>query len=196
MAITFPPSPSPGDIYTDPVTSRQWEWDGTVWNSVPDVIGSANQVIFNDALGDPTGSANLTFDGSTLTVTSSVAASGTMAVGQTSVATNTDFDLNGSYAQTVVSVPALSIDCSAGNYFTKTINGASTFTFDNVPSARSYSFTLELTVTSGSATWPITVEWPGGSAPTLTAAKTHLIIFVTDDGGTRWRGAALVDYAT
>jgi hypothetical protein len=30
----------------------------------------------------------------------------------------------------------------------------------------------------------------------LTTAKTHLLIFVTDDGGTRWRGAALVDYAT
>jgi hypothetical protein len=196
MAITFPPSPSPGDVYTDPSTGRQWEWDGTVWNSVPDAIGSANQVIFNDALGDPTGSANLTFDGSKLTVTSTVAASTSMAIGQTSVAANTDLDLNGTYAQTIISVPALSIDCSSGNYFTKTISTTSTFTFDSVPSSRSYSFTLELTVSSGSVNWPGTVTWPGGSAPTLSTGKTHLLFFVTDDGGSRWRGSSLVDYTT
>ena len=38
------------------------------------------------------------------------------------------------------------------------------------------------------------VKFPLDTAPTLTAGKTHLFIFVTDDGGTRYRGAALVDY--
>ena len=89
---------------------------------------------------------------------------------------------------------ALSVDCSAGNYFTKTINGASTFTFDSVPASRAYAFALELTHTSGAVTWPTTVKWPADTAPTLTAGKTHIFIFVTDDGGTRWRGASLVDY--
>jgi hypothetical protein len=32
------------------------------------------------------------------------------------------------------------------------------------------------------------------AAPTLTTGKTHLFFFVTDDGGTRYRGSALVDY--
>jgi hypothetical protein len=102
--------------------------------------------------------------------------------------------VNGSYRGNIVAVSALDIDCSAGNYFTKTISANSTFTFSSVPASRSYSFTLELTHTSGTVTWPAAVKWPGDTAPTLTTGNTHLFMFVTDDGGTRWRGAALVDY--
>lgn len=102
---------------------------------------------------------------------------------------------NGSVRGNVIAMGALSVDCSAGNYFTKTISGASTFTFDNVPSG-AYGFTLELTHTSGTVTWPSSVKWPSDTAPTLTTGKTHLFMFVTDDGGTRWRGAALADYVS
>lgn len=98
------------------------------------------------------------------------------------------------YVGTVAAVPALNLDCATSNYFTKTINANSTFTVSNVPATGSYSLTLELTHTSGTVTWWSGVEWKGGTAPTFTAGKTHLFMFVTDDGGTRWRGAALVDY--
>jgi hypothetical protein len=101
---------------------------------------------------------------------------------------------NGSVRGNVVAVAALDIDCSAGNYFTKTISGASTFTFSNAPASRSFAFTLELTHTSGAVTWPTEVKWPGDTAPEITDGATSLFVFVTDDGGTRWRGAALVDY--
>lgn len=101
---------------------------------------------------------------------------------------------NGSTRSNIVVVAALNIDCSLGNYFTKTINGASTFTFSNAPASRAYAFTLELTHTSGAVTWPASVVWPGNTAPTLTAGKTHLFTFVTDDGGTRWRGVVNADY--
>jgi hypothetical protein len=104
--------------------------------------------------------------------------------------------VNGSYRGNIVAVAALDIDCAAGNYFTKTINANSTFTFSNVPATRAYGFTLELTVTSGTVTWPTSVKFPGSVSPILTAGKTHLVMFVTDDGGTRWRGAALTDYET
>lgn len=104
--------------------------------------------------------------------------------------------VDGSFRANVTAVAALDIDCALGNYFTKTINGNSTFTFSNVPASRSYGFTLELTVTSGTVTWPAAVKWPSNFAPTLTAGKTHLIMFITDDGGSRWRGAALTDYDT
>jgi hypothetical protein len=103
-------------------------------------------------------------------------------------------DISGSYRSNIVAVPALDINCSTGNYFTKTINATSTFTFSNVPSSRAYSFTLELTHTSGSITWPTAVRWPSNTAPTLTTGRTHLFMFVTDDGGTRWRGSALANY--
>jgi hypothetical protein len=136
-----------------------------------------------------------TIAGSTAIGTSgNIATTGALAVGQSSAAANTDLDVAGTYAQTVVAVSALDIDCSTGNYFTKTINGASTFTVSNVPASRAYSFTLELTHTSGTITWFSGVEWPGGTAPTLTTGKTHLFLFVTDDGGTRWRASSLINY--
>lgn len=94
----------------------------------------------------------------------------------------------------VTAVAALDLDCSTSNYFTKTINGNSTFTFSSIPSTGSFSFTLELTHTSGTITWPTSVKWNKDTAPTLTTGKTHLFMFVTDDGGTRFRGSALVDY--
>ena len=100
-----------------------------------------------------------------------------------------------SYKTTANAVSALAIDIATGNYFTKTINGNSTFTFTNPPASGTVgSFTLELTHTSGTVTWPSSVKFPADTAPTLTAGKTHLFMFVTDDGGTRYRGAALADY--
>ena len=118
---------------------------------------------------------------------------GNVGVGVTPVAR---LDLNGNQASNIVAVAALDINCSLGNFFTKTINGASTFTFSTVPASRAFGFTLELTHTSGAVTWPASVAWPANTAPTLTTGKTHLFMFVTDDGGTRWRGASLVDYTT
>jgi hypothetical protein len=107
---------------------------------------------------------------------------------------NTTLSLVGNYIEDVNAVGALNIDCSAGNYFTKTIEGDSTFTVSNVPVTGAYAFTLELTHTSGTVTWFSGVEWPASTAPTLTTGKTHLFMFVTDNGGTRWRGSSLVDY--
>lgn len=106
-----------------------------------------------------------------------------------------DVDVSGAYKQTIQAVSALNIDCSTGNYFTKTITtGTNVFTFSNAPSSRAYSFTLELTHTGGTAEWPSSVKWPADTAPTLNTGVTHLLMFVTDDGGTRWRAAALANY--
>ena len=106
--------------------------------------------------------------------------------------------IDGAYEQVAEAVGALEIDCSTGNYFTKTISGNSTFTFANPAASGSVTaFTLELTHSSGTITWPSSVVWNGGvgkTAPTVTAGKTHLFMFVTDDAGSTYRGSALVDY--
>ena len=108
---------------------------------------------------------------------------------------NAGISVDGPYKQAAEAVSALDIDLSTGNYFTKTINGNSTFTFSNPPASGTVgSFTLELTHTSGTVAWPSSVKFNADTAPTLTTGKTHLFYFVTDDGGTRYRGAALVDY--
>ncbi len=108
---------------------------------------------------------------------------------------NAGLAVDGPYKQVAEAVSALNIDLSTGNYFTKTISGNSTFTFSNPPSSGTVgSFTLELTHSSGTVTWPTSVKFPADTAPTLTTGKTHLFVFVTDDGGSRYRGAALADY--
>jgi hypothetical protein len=126
------------------------------------------------------------------TVSQGLTGTPSIVVGLTTV--GTALSLTGYYVENITAMGALDVDCSTANYFTKTIAGVSTFTFSNVPSSGAYSFTLELTHTSGTITWPTEVKWPADTAPTLTTGKTHLFIFVTDDGGTRWRGSSLVDY--
>ena len=83
------------------------------------------------------------------------------------------------------------IDITAGNVVTATVDtSANTFTFSN-PSAtgKGCSFTLILT-NGGSQTvnWPASVDWAGGTAPTLTAAGNDILTFMTIDAGTRWYG--------
>lgn len=104
---------------------------------------------------------------------------------------------DGSIRTPVDAVGALDIDCSVGTSFSKTVAGASAFTFSNPPaSGIDFAFKLKVTHTSGAITWPAAVIWPGGAAPTLTTSKVHLFWFATDDGGTTWRAAALVNYAS
>jgi hypothetical protein len=101
----------------------------------------------------------------------------------------------GGIAQVATAAGALDLDLNTSNYFTKTISGNSTFTFSNpAASGTVTAFTLELTHSSGTVTWPSSVKWNADTAPTLTTGKTHLFMFVTDDGGSRYRGSALVDY--
>ena len=103
--------------------------------------------------------------------------------------------MEGSLSQVATAVSALELDLITYNYFTKTISANSTFTFANpAPSGTATAFTLELTHTSGTVTWPASVKWNGDTAPTLATGKTHLFMFVTDDAGSRYRGSALVDY--
>ena len=118
--------------------------------------------------------------------------SGSVGIGQASPAAT--LDVNGTYTGNITAVAALDLDLSTANYFTKTIAANSTFTFSNPAASRALSFTLELTHTSGTVTWPTSVKWPGDVAPTLTTGKTHLFMFVTDDGGTTYRGASLINY--
>ena len=85
------------------------------------------------------------------------------------------------------------IDAFAGEFFSKTIAGATTLTVSRAPVANAMtSFILELT-NGGSATitWWAGIKWPGGAVPALAASGTDVLGFYTLDGGTTWRGLAL-----
>jgi hypothetical protein len=107
----------------------------------------------------------------------------------------TSLETTGQYKGSVTAVSLLDIDCSQGNYFTKTISGNSTFTFSNVPSG-AYGMIVEIENTSGTITWPAAVKFPNDTAPSLSTGKTHVFVFITDDSGSRWRGMAQVNYVT
>ena len=117
----------------------------------------------------------------------------TVGINQASPAANAKLDVNGGAVTNIVAVAASAVDCSAGNYFIKTATGALTWTATNVPASRAYSFILELTNGgTGTQTWFSGIKWPGGTAPTLTTSGVDVLGFITDDGGTTWRGVQLM----
>lgn len=90
--------------------------------------------------------------------------------------------LSGSVNQAPQAVASTSFDLSLTDYFTKSISSNTTFTFANAVAAKAQSFAVQLTISSSAVpTWPASVKWPGGSAPTL-GNGTHIVGFVTFDG--------------
>lgn len=111
-------------------------------------------------------------------------------VGVGTATPSSKFDVNGAMMQNAVAIPASNIDCTAGNYFSKTISGTTTFTVSNVPSSGTAS-ALVLALTNGGAftiNWWTGVKWASGTAPTLTTSGKDILGFYTTDGGTNWNG--------
>jgi hypothetical protein len=96
------------------------------------------------------------------------------------------------YAETKVAMAAHAVDLALGNVQTYTLSGNQTLTFTNPPASGSAgSFTLLVTNgASATLTWPTSVDWAGGTAPTLTASGVDVLTFLTVDGGTIWYGFA------
>lgn len=85
---------------------------------------------------------------------------------------------------------AATINFETGNFFSATSTAATTWAFSNpVASGDFGGFVLELT-NGGAYTqaWPAAVDWPGGSAPSLTASGKDILLFVTRDAGTTYHG--------
>lgn len=102
------------------------------------------------------------------------------------------------YSETVssptISAGTLTLNLETSNIFTVALNAAiTTLTISNPPASGSGgSFTLILTAdgTARAVTWPASIKWAGGTAPTITSAsgKVDSFAFFTSDGGTNWQG--------
>jgi hypothetical protein len=70
------------------------------------------------------------------------------------------------------------------------MTGNPTIAFSNVPASGTvFSMTLVLVHSGGArtVTFPASVKWQGGSAPTLSGSgDTDIITLFTMDGGTNW----------
>lgn len=102
-----------------------------------------------------------------------------------------------SIRETAVSVSivagAITLDLLQGNVFYVTLtSNVTSVTFANVPSTGSVPITIEVTQdgTGGrTITWPASVKWPGGTAPTITSAANAVDVIsgYTRNGGTTIR---------
>ena len=118
---------------------------------------------------------------------------GDLDVGGTTTVTN--LDVSGTQVSAVTALGTSTvIDCSQSNYFTVSVNSAITFSFTNVPASGAFGVILEINYLSGSIAWPASVYWPLDSAPAMAAGGTQLVALITSDGGTTWRGSALINF--
>jgi uncharacterized protein YjbI with pentapeptide repeats len=103
-------------------------------------------------------------------------------------------DYSEAVSSPTISSGTLTLNLETSNIFTVALNAAiTTLTISNPPASGSGgSFTLIFTAdgTARAVTWPSSIKWAGGTAPTLTSTsgKVDSFAFFTSDGGTNWQG--------
>tara|TARA_R110002126_G_scaffold105519_3_gene239887 strand:+ start:3675 stop:4034 length:360 start_codon:yes stop_codon:yes gene_type:complete len=93
--------------------------------------------------------------------------------------------------ETVGGISSGTLDLSTGNVFSDAPAANATYVFSNPPTTgTAYGFTLKVTPSATvTLTWPASVDWPAGTAPTAPASgATSVFVFYTQDGGTIYYG--------
>jgi len=176
-ALDFPATPAVNDTYT--ANAKQYKWDGVSWVNITaiSIVGASSdkQVLFNSS-GSITGSPSLLFDSATGKLTH---------LGVLSLKT-----YNETAVSATISSNTLTLDLSLGSVFYVPLNAnITTITISGfAASGNVNSFTLMFTAdgTARTVTWPSSIKWPGGTAPTLTSTnnKVDVLNFFSRDGGT------------
>jgi hypothetical protein len=85
---------------------------------------------------------------------------------------------------------AYTIDLANGSVQVLTLTDNCTFTFPTATAGRGFILLLKQDGTgSRTATWPASVQWPGATAPTITATASKLDKYVFTADGTNWYGS-------
>ena len=102
----------------------------------------------------------------------------------------------GGVFENIIALTSNDINCTNGNYFSKTITANTTFSFSGVPSGKGACVSLVLTNGGNyTVTWPTNLKWAEGTPPELTSGGTDVLTFMTIDGGTTWYGSLSITAA-
>jgi hypothetical protein len=87
----------------------------------------------------------------------------------------------------------VTLNVAFASYFSCNATGNINWTFET-PTDNTKVRAIVLEMASGglyTQTWPTSTRWPSGTAPTLvaTTGNVDVLVFITDDSGTNWRGA-------
>jgi hypothetical protein len=137
--------------------------------STPAIGGSTTQVQYNNA-GAFGGVTNLTWNGTTLTATNP---------------TITNY-LETPY--TANSSTAITLALTNGTLQIITLTGTCTITMPTATAGKSFTMLLKTGAGSYTVTWS-SVQWPAGTAPTLTSTASKMDKFVFTSDGTYWYGS-------
>jgi hypothetical protein len=211
FTVTLPATPATGAqiIVADP--TGDWGTNNLTIGRNGETISDVAEDLICDISGV---SVQLVYDGSTWAVYAQVGGNGGTVVTEAGTQTLTNKTLGAttlsgtlSVADNLVNRPVLqdyaiegsaignagatrTFDLAVANFFSVTIDQATTFTFSNPPASGDFgAFVME--ITNGAAfviTFPASVDFPGGTAPTLTASGVDQLVFTTRDGGTTYFG--------
>jgi hypothetical protein len=133
--------------------------------------GSSNQLLVSGGAGAPSWSATLS--GLTLT---------------TPVLTNPTVTNYVETPYTANSSTAITLDLANGTVQIITLTGSPTITMPAAVSGKSFMLLLKTGAGSYTVTWS-SVQWPSGTAPTLTSTASKMDKFVFTSDGTYWYGS-------
>lgn len=189
FGVTLTAFGATSSVTVPPNTSVLAAWNGTGFITI-----SASQVAISDVTGLGSNVAAFLATPSSANLAAAVTGetgSGALVFGTAPTIADATFT-DGYTEETVTanSSTAYTITLANGTVQFITMTGNCTFTFPTPTAGKSFSLFLKQDGTgSRTATWPGTVLWPYGIAPTLTTTinKTDRFVFTAD--GTNWFGS-------
>jgi len=198
FTVNLPASPSTG--------AQVWLADGGAWGTNNLTVGRNGSTIegsAQDLVCDITGvGIQMLYDGTTWQVYAQAGAFSSSFTGTGSVVLATSPTITTAtlvnptitnYTETTVTAntsTAYTIDNTNGTLQILTLTGNCTFTFPTATAGKSFTLFLKQDATgSRTVTWPASVKWPGGTAPTITATASKGDKYVFTADGSSWAGS-------
>jgi hypothetical protein len=174
-----------GALYWNTTSSNLFVWSGSVWTSAAFTAGSFATLTGTETL------TNKTISAADNTLTGVATLTGTQTLTNKTIEAGTF--TNGYTEESFTSTPTstITLDLANGSVQIITLGGNITYTFPTPVAGKSFILVHKQDGTgSRTVTWPASVKWPAGTAPTLTstASRADKFVFTAIDGSS-WLGS-------